>query len=207
MLMNTRTIQYSLIATAISVVLAVGTHAIADDATDVWNVDESRSSITFTSEAPAEKIVGTSEEVTGSVQWNRQSPARSTGKLSFPVDSMRTGNSLRDRHLTEEDWLGADENPDVIFTLEKIKDLETARSDNRIDYRGTAVGKIELNGVEQPNEASVQIAVLPERKLARIQPEISFRLADHNVKGADGAIGSEVGKVIEVEGLIYANWD
>ncbi len=196
-----------LFAFSATLFFTAGSSAVADDGVTVWTVDESRSSIRFVSDAPAERIVGTSEEISGTVRWNETRPSTTSGKLSFPVDSMRTGNSLRDRHLTEEDWLHAEENPDVTFNLEKLEDVRRARSENRVDYRATAVGTVELNGVKKPNKASVEIAVLPERNLARIQPTIQFRLADHNVKGADGVVGSEVGKTIDVDGLIYATWE
>lgn len=205
--MNKSTLLCLLVITALTFVVTTTGTVIADDAIAEWTVDKERSSISFTSDAPAEKIVGTSEEVSGTIHWNTVRTSQTTAELSFPVDSMRTGNRLRDRHLTEEDWLNASEHPEVRFTVTGLEDVLVARSENRTDYRATAVGTVELNGVEHPNRASIEVAILPERKVARIRPKLEFRLADHEVRGADGAVGSEVGKVIEVEGLIYANWE
>ncbi len=205
--MNKSKLMYLFAFISATALLIAASNVTAEDSVVEWTVDEERSSISFTSEAPAEKIVGTSEEVTGTIKWNNARTSQTTAELSFPVNSMRTGNSLRDRHLTEEDWLNASENPDVRFTVTGLEDVRVARSENRTDYRATAVGTVELNGVEHPNKASVEIAILPERKVARIRPTLEFRLADHNVRGADGVVGTEVGKVIEVEGLIYANWE
>lgn len=197
----------SLALLVLAMVFALSSTVLADDSVQTWKVDDSRSSITFTSDAPAERIVGTSEEITGEIRWDPLRPSQARGEISFPVTSMRTGNSLRDRHLAGDDWLNADENPNVTFRLESMKDVRVARSENRIDYRATAVGTITLNGVEQPSEASVEIAVLPERKLARIQPTITFALADHEITGTQGTVGAEVGRTIDVKGLVYATWE
>ena len=205
--MSLRTLFYSLAAGAVALFVLSTSTAIAGDAILDWSVDDSRSSIRFVSDAPMEKIVGTSEQLEGSLRWNQQDPKQSTATIRFRVDSMRTGNSTRDRHLTESDWLDADNNPYVTFELESLDELTVARSDNRIDYRGTATGTVELNGVTNEQQAQVNIAVLPERGIARIEPELEFRLADHDVKGASGVVGREVGEVIAVDGLIYTSGD
>lgn len=185
--------------------LISSTAAVADDGESAWEVDTDRSSIRFVSDAPMERIVGTSEQVEGRVNFDVSSPADASGEIRFRVDSMRTGNSTRDSHLTEEDWLDADESPYIRFKLTGIDNPRVARSDDRIDVRGTATGTVEVRGVEQPGEADVEIAILPERNLARIQPTLEVRLAEYEIPGRDNAIGREVGEVIEVDGTLYAN--
>lgn len=193
------------IAAAVAVMGIVGATAVADDGAQQWTIDGDRSSIEFVSDAPMERIVGTSEQLEGAVYFDADNVSQTRGEIRFPVDSMRTGNSTRDRHLTQESWLHADEYPEITFQIEGLEDVETARSENRIDYRGTATGTVEVRGVEQDSEATVEFAVLPERGVARIQPEFQLRLADHDVEGADNNIGNEVGEVIDIKGLIYAN--
>ena len=179
--------------------------AVADDGPQQWTIDGDRSSIEFVSDAPMERIVGTSEQLEGSVHFDADNVSETRGEIQFPVDSMRTGNSTRDRHLTEESWLHADDYPQITFEIEGLEDVETAHSEDRIDFRATATGSVEVRGVEQDSEADVEFAVLPERGVARIEPEFQLRLADHDVEGADNNIGNEVGEVIDINGLIYAN--
>ena len=180
--------------------------ASAEGSTDSWKVDESRSTLTFTSDAPAEKIIGTSEEVSGEVQWNGEDPQATTGKIYFPVSSMRTGNRLRDRHLQGSDWLNAGENPNVTFEVKGLRDVKKERDGERINIEATAYGTVTLNGVTNEETAQVTIAILPDQTVARIQPKLEFALADYEVKGTRGTVGREVGTSIEVEALIYANW-
>lgn len=207
-MINARSFVYSLGAVLIGSVLLTTT-ATADDTIDEWSIDDDSSVLTFESEAPMESFSGTSEQISGTLEWNRDNPRESTGEISFPVDSMRTGNSTRDRHLTEEDWLNAEENPTVRFTLEGLDDLRAARPDGQIHYRGTARGTIELNGVENDTEADIWVAILPEDRIVQIKPELEFDLEDYNVEGVGGdrAIGTAVAETIEVHGELRATWD
>lgn len=204
MKMTTRLI--AILAVFATLNLGLLSMAAAQDGGETWEVDDSRSSLTFTSEAPAEKIIGTSEEISGEIQWNSDSPDESTGRIQFPVSSMNTGNSLRDRHLQGDDWLNADENPHVTFELKSLREVEQERDDDRINITATAVGEVTLNGVTNEESAQVTIAVLPEQKVARIQPTFEFSLSDYDVEGTRGTIGREVGSTIEIEALIYGNW-
>ena len=207
--MNSRVLTYSTAIALSAIALLSTTIVTADESVDEWSISPDRSSITFHSSAPAESFSGTSEDISGTVRWNRDSPRYSTAEISFPVESMRTGNRTRDRHLANDDWLNADEHPEVRFTLEGLDDLRVARPEGQIHYRATARGTVDLHGVEKETEATVEIAVLGQDKIARIQPSLEFALADHNIEGAGGdrAIGTAVGEVIEVEGTIYASWD
>ncbi len=202
--------RFSLAALTLLLALATATSASAQDGEASWSVDDSRSSITFESDAPAERFTGTSESIEGSIDWNFDAPAESTGTISFPVATVRTGNSTRDRHLQNRDWLHADEYPTITFTLEGLSDLRTARTDSgQIHHRATADGSLEVRGVENSIEASVEIAIIPEQKTARVMPKLQFGLADHNIEGAGGdrAIGHGVGEVIDVRGTVYFNWE
>ncbi len=189
---------------ALMVMLSAST-AWAGDDDDQWEVDGDRSSLRFVSDAPMEKIVGTSEQLQGTIEFDVDNPSDLDGTIKFPVDSMRTGNSTRDRHLTQEDWLHAEEYPHVSFEVVDFDNVEIARTDDRVDVRGTVTGNVEVRGVSKEHEVDIQFAVLPEQNLARVQPELSIRLADHDVAGADNTIGTEVGEVIEVTMTIYAN--
>ncbi len=208
--MRVKFLSYSVAGLVFLGALLASAAVTGDDAVDQWTVDGDRSSITFQSNAPMESFSGTTEDISGSIQWNRSSPQAATGEISFPVESLRTGNRTRDRHLAGDDWLNADASPDVRFALQGLEDVRVARTESgQIHYRANAKGTIEVNGVENATDASVQVAVLPQDRLARIQFELEFALADHNVEGVGGdrAIGTAVGEVIQVEGTVFAAWN
>ncbi len=182
----------------------------AQEGTATWVVDDDRSSITFESNAPAERFTGTSESLEGSIDWNFDRPEESSGTIEFPVETVRTGNRTRDRHLQREDWLHADDHPTITFTVEQLSSLRTATTDGgQIHHRATAEGNLTVRGVEQSTEASVEIAIIPDQNVARVRTQLEFDLDDHGIEGSGGdrAVGYAVGETIEVQGTIYLGWE
>jgi polyisoprenoid-binding protein YceI len=171
------------------------------------SVDGRRSTLSFISDAPGERIVGTASGISGSIQTDLANPAATTGTIQFPVSSMETGNAMRDRHMQGEQWLNGDANPNIVFTIERIDNPTVSTNGNRTDITGTAVGTVTINGVAAPVQAQVAVALNSETRTARIQPTFSVSLAAHNIAGRDGAIGDTVGATIAIEGTVYAAWE
>lgn len=170
-------------------------------------VDARRSTITFTSDAPGERFVGTAGELSGTISTDTANFAATTGTISFPVSSMNTGNTLRDRHMRGSDWLNADANPQISFTIERLEGVATSTNGNRTDVTATAHGQVTVNGVTAPATATVTVALNAETKTGRVQTTFAVSLANHNVTGADNAIGSSVGETIDIEGTVYTSWE
>ncbi len=170
-------------------------------------VTERRSSITFTSDAPGERIVGTASGLSGTITTDLANPAATSGTVQFPVSAMETGNAMRDRHMQGEQWLNAGANPNIVFTIERLEDVTTSVDGARTDINGTAIGTVTVNGVAAAARATVAIAANSETKTVRVQPTFVVRLADHNVAGRDGAIGDTVGETIDISGTVYAAWE
>lgn len=194
-----------LAAVTVTTLLLVTT-AVAQSSSTTLSIDSDRSKITWVSEAPAEKIVGTAAEVEGKIRWNLDKLEATSAKISFPVASMKTGNSLRDRHLQGKDWLNAKKNPKITFEVKELTDVKRSQDGDRVNVEATAVGEVTVNGVNAPGRAQVEIAVLPAKKLARVQPKLSIDLDDFEVEGRRGSIGKEVAETIEIEGVLYGEW-
>lgn len=176
--------------------------AMAQDA--ALELDASRSKISFVSTAPAEKIVGTAEDVSGTVKLNLEK-LDGTGKLSFPVEKMNTGNKLRDKHLVGKDWLNAKANPTITFELTSITDTkDVKREGTQVEFTGTANGNVTVNGVSAPSKAEVKVKLDTAKNIARIEPTFKVKLADHKVEGKKGVVGDKVGETIDITGVLYA---
>jgi polyisoprenoid-binding protein YceI len=167
------------------------------------SVTAQRSSITFVSDAPGERIVGTATGLSGSIQTDLANPAATTGSIQFPVENMETGNAMRDQHMQGDQWLNAAAHPNIVFTIERIDGAQVTTDGNRTDIAGTAVGTVLVNGVSAPAQAQIAVAVNSGTQTVRIQPTFSVTLANHNVAGRDGAIGDTVGATIAIEGTVY----
>ena len=175
--------------------------AMADDYT--MTVDAGKSSVSFISEAPAEKIQGTGKKLSGSIKLSLGDAPTAAGTITLPVESMETGNKLRDRHMRGGDWLNAKKNPNITFTVASLKDAKAAKDGDKTVVTGTAVGKVSVNGVEVDKEAPVTITALPGKGIVKVETKLSVALADHKVEGKKGVVGAKVGKTIEIKGLIY----
>lgn len=175
--------------------------AMADDYT--MTVDGAKSSISFISEAPAEKIQGTGKKLSGSIKLTIGEASTAAGTITMPVEAMETGNKLRDRHMHGGDWLNAKKNANITFAVASLKDAKTAKDGDKTVITATAVGKVSVNGVEVDKEAPVTITALPDKGIVKVETKLSVKLADHKVAGKKGVVGSKVGETIEITGLIY----
>lgn len=190
----------------LALILLLSSTALADENSSAMTIDSERSQITWVSDAPMERIVGTASEIQGEINWNLENLEATSGRIYFPVESMRTGNRTRDRHLQGRDWLNARENANVIFEIERLEDVQRERNGDQIVVEATVIGHVVVNGERAENRATVSLAILPDQKRVRIAPTIQIRLADHNVEGQRGRIGSEVGETIDIEGVLYGSW-
>lgn len=107
------------------------------------------------------KFDGHSSSVVGyAVGGPAESPAAlKAGAWLLAVKSLDTGNKLRDKHIAAEDWLGAANNPDIIFVLKEVKDIKPHKeSPSGKSYLGTLVGTMTVRGTSK--ELSIPDATL-----------------------------------------------
>lgn len=193
-----------LFALAAATLMLVGASSTAWAQASTLTVDGAKSQIKFVSEAPAEKIVGTADKLSGKVEVDPQALTAS-GKISFPVASMQTGNKMRDKHMTGEDWLNAKANPQITFTVSSLQDAKVETSADKTVIKGLALGTVNVNGVDAPSKAQVTITLLSAKKIAKVDTKLQIKLADHKVAGKKGVVGAKVGETIDIDGTIYAN--
>jgi polyisoprenoid-binding protein YceI len=164
----------------------------------------------FISDAPVEKIKGQSNKVIGYAVAAKDNPADlKAGEWHLPVNSLRTGNGTRDKHLTQANWLNAESFPDVIFVLRQVKDLKSDKSTKA--STGTLVGEMTIHGVTKPvSIENATIAAVPESErtakglkgdLLAIRANYPIALADYGVKNQ--AIGGKVAEKLALETTLY----
>ncbi len=171
----------------------------------------------FKSSAPLEEIEGYVEKnvISGNVNFDPSNIESASGVISFKVKGMRTGINTRDKHLFSDDWLHGKKYPDIKFELEKIKDVKVkSTSDAKAVAKGTAVGTYSMHGESKEINVSVEMIYMPESPKTKkrapgdflnVQGEFEVALADFNVEGAKGIVGSKVGEVIQVSFNVFMN--
>ena len=171
----------------------------------------------FKSSAPLEEIVGYVEKdvISGKINFDPSNIESASGVISFKVKGMRTGIKTRDKHLFSDDWLHGEKYPDIKFELKKIKDVKVkSTSDAKAVAKGTAVGTYSMHGESKEINVPVEMIYIPESAKTKerangdflnVQGEFEVALADFNVEGAKGIVGSKVGEVIQVSFNVFMN--
>ena len=150
----------------------------------------------FVSEAPLEKIVGVSKGVlTLSGDFGDLSGLKA--RVKIPVSSMKTGNDIRDNHLQGAEWLNAKANPNITFKSKMIKVVKQKGSADKGKATLKSVGNITINGVSK--EITAKVKIKWSKKSVKVKTKFKVALADFKVKGAEGVVGSKVGKTIKIK--------
>ncbi len=173
-----------------------------------------KNAIEFISDAPMEKITGTSDGVDGSFTLDAANLEATSGNITVKVLTMKTANSKRDEHMYDAMWLDASKYPTISFDVKSLKDVKVATKDGRSVVTATAVGTFTCHGVTKASSASITITYLPESaetkkrasgNLAMIEASFTVGLADHNITGKAGVVGKSVGETIAVTAKLFSN--
>jgi polyisoprenoid-binding protein YceI len=145
---------------------------------------EPGSQVQFVSEAPLERITGTSSGVTGVVLLDPKNPVEARGEIAVPVASIRTGIDLRDEHLRSDSWLDAGRNPEIVFALRGVTMSGELVPNTLIEP--TVIGTLEVHGIARSVSSRAKVRFTPasapgERDVVRIQASFVVHLKDHAV--------------------------
>lgn len=162
------------------------------------------------STAPLEEIKGTADGVTGALTIDPKFPKSLTGIISVPVSTMKSGNDMRDEHIRNEGWLDAANHPTISFTISSVKDLKV----NGNKMTGHAVGNFTMHGVTkqmtipftlQYIDASDKTRERAPGDLVMVTADFNVPLADFNVTGSKGVVGSKVGEKISIKAKLFGS--
>ncbi|MCX7736386.1 MAG: YceI family protein [Candidatus Kapabacteria bacterium] len=173
----------------------------------------------FNSSAPLEDIVGyvDKDAMSSSVTLDPANIEKATGTVVFKVNGMETGIKTRDEHLHGPNWLDAAQFPEIKFELRNIKDVKIVQKDpplGRASAEATAVGVFTMRGISKNITSKVKITFVKESDFTKkrangdllfVEGTFSIKLADFNVQGTKGVIGSKVGKEISITYKLFYN--
>lgn len=141
------------------------------------------SRIQFVSDAPLERITGTSSTVSGDITVNPADLSSVSGSIRVPVSSIRTGDDLRDDHLRSDSWLDAAGHPDAVFEITSVEGASSLTPGEVT--RVTLHGRFSIHGRTRDITASAQIRYIPAADgnpdLIRAQARFIISLPDFGV--------------------------
>lgn len=168
-----------------------------------------RNVVTFESQAPLEDIVGTTAQIEGYVVFDPSHPDKGVrGKFRVPVSGLDTGIPLRNEHLQNAMWLNAKEHPYIQMDITGASGIESVKSsDDFSTWQMQVEGTFTVNGRSRPIAVSATVTYLKESEKTRARmegnllagrAEFEVALADYDIKGMKGVVGSKVSETIEV---------
>ena len=116
-----------------------------------------------------EAIVGTASGISGTVSFDPEAPAATTGKIVVDAASLKVTNPTMTGHLQGESWIDAKGYPEITFELVKLANVKTAGTTTTAD----AVGKFTLKGVTKEITVPVKLTYLADQLGKRLnKPEL-----------------------------------
>jgi len=170
--------------------------------------------VEFESDAPIENIRGLSTEAKGQIALDPSNPNATTGRITVPVASLRTGNTTRDGHLQQPEWLDAKAHPDLVFALESVALDLTGPLALGATATGKVTGTFTIKGKTKRVTVPVKVAYLAasdklkkvyiEGNALRIKGELTLRLADFGVVPPDHLAGVKVADQVSIRFALTA---
>ncbi len=118
----------------------------------------------FKLDAPQEAIQGSANGISGSVAFDRENPAATTGKLVVSSSSLHVPNPTIKEHLHSGQWLDAQKYPEIIFETKSLKNVKTTGDNTTAD----AVGTLTIKGVAKEITAPVKFTYLKDKLAQRV---------------------------------------
>lgn len=175
-----------------------------------WNDRVSKNQFVWVSDAPVEKIRGTSEGITGSITMDPSDITTLRGTVMTEVRTMKTGNGTRDNHLLSPEWMDAGKYPQIKFVVQSVAD---AKSSGNVST-AMVTGDFTLHGVTKRIAVPFKLTYVAESAKTRerapgdllvLSANFTIALKDYKIEGTSGVVGSKVGQTIEITAQLFGN--
>ncbi len=145
--------------------------------------------VVFQLDAPLEAINGSASGITGTVTFDPENPAATTGKIVVATKSLTVPNTMMQEHMHSAGWIDVAKHPEITFDVKSLKGVKTEGNVTT----ATAVGTFSLKGVEKELSVPVKLTYLPGKLADRsggqmkgdllvIRSNFSIQRADFNIK-------------------------
>ena len=120
--------------------------------------------VVFKLDAPLESINGSANGITGSVSFDPENPAATTGKIVVTTASLTVPNPMMNGHLHSDKWLDAAKFPEITFETKSLANVKTDGDVTTADATGTFT----LHGVSKEITVPIKLTYLKDKLSARL---------------------------------------
>ena len=118
----------------------------------------------FKLDAPLESINGSANGISGTVSFDPENPAATTGKITVTTASLTVPNPMMNGHLHSDKWLDAARYPEITFEAKSFTNVKTEGNVTTADATGTFT----LHGVSKEITVPVKLSYLKDKLSARV---------------------------------------
>jgi polyisoprenoid-binding protein YceI len=118
----------------------------------------------FKLDAPLESVNGSANGITGTITFDPQNPAATTGKIVIASESLTVANPLQKEHLHGPNWLDVAKYPEISFEAKSLANVKTDGNTTTADVTGT----FSLHGASEDITVPVKFTYLPDKLSARV---------------------------------------
>jgi polyisoprenoid-binding protein YceI len=118
----------------------------------------------FKLDAPLESVNGSASGISGTVSFDPENPAATTGKIVVASESMTVPNPMQKEHLHSANWLDVAKYPEITFEAKSLANVRTDGNTTTADVSGTFT----LHGVAKDITVPVKLTYLKDKLSARV---------------------------------------
>jgi polyisoprenoid-binding protein YceI len=118
----------------------------------------------FRVDAPLEAVNGTASGISGTVTFDPENPAATTGKIIVASASLTVPNPMQKEHMHGPMWLDVAKYPEITFESKSLKNVKTQGDVTTADV----VGVFTLKGIAKEITVPVKLTYLKDKLGARI---------------------------------------
>ncbi len=138
---------------------ALALPALAGPETFDFKDPKNGNKIEFKLDAPAEKIAGTANAVSGTVTFDPQNPGATRGRIAVATASLTVPNGQQTAIMRGNLWLDAARYPEITFEAKDLKNVKSEGDKTTADVTGTFT----LHGVAKEVTIPVEMKYLKDK--------------------------------------------
>ncbi len=120
--------------------------------------------VVFKLDAPLESVNGSASGISGTVSFDPENPAATTGKIVVASESLTVPNPMQKGHLHSANWLDVAKYPEITFEVKSLANVKTDGNVTTADVTGT----FSLHGVSKDITVPVKLTYLKDKLSARV---------------------------------------
>lgn len=171
--------------------LLVAAIAPAGAAPATWNVDQAKSSLSWTVVINGQTVTGKFKAFGAVIAFDPKDLAHSSAKITMDMTEPKSGDQTRDQMLLQPEWFNVLDFPQAVFQTTSF----VAKGGNAYDVKGN----LTLKGVVK--EIALPMTIAINGNAATAKGELSLTRRDFNV-GASQAFATDAPVALKVKVMV-----